>query len=70
MEGGIPQGIEERWEEYAVYTGPSRGLVNCPGERSGTLDGKMLELSVLWMTKGSLGRWMSGLGLLGMSQKG
>eukprot|EP00972_Heterocapsa_arctica_P013484 1985476-Heterocapsa_arctica.AAC.1 len=28
MEGGIPQGIEERWEEHAVYTGPSRGPVN------------------------------------------
>eukprot|EP00972_Heterocapsa_arctica_P107999 15906119-Heterocapsa_arctica.AAC.1 len=25
MEAGIPQGIEERWGEYAVYTGPSRG---------------------------------------------
>eukprot|EP00972_Heterocapsa_arctica_P103078 15190347-Heterocapsa_arctica.AAC.1 len=28
MEGGIPQGTEERWDEYAVYTSPSRGPVN------------------------------------------
>eukprot|EP00972_Heterocapsa_arctica_P051847 7627105-Heterocapsa_arctica.AAC.2 len=28
MEGGIPQGIAERWQEYAVYTGPTRGPVN------------------------------------------
>eukprot|EP00972_Heterocapsa_arctica_P015861 2338417-Heterocapsa_arctica.AAC.1 len=28
MEGGIPQGIAERWEEHAVYSGPIRGPVN------------------------------------------
>eukprot|EP00972_Heterocapsa_arctica_P075489 11134065-Heterocapsa_arctica.AAC.1 len=28
MEGGIPQGIEEIWEEHAVYTGLARGPAN------------------------------------------
>eukprot|EP00972_Heterocapsa_arctica_P077682 11456331-Heterocapsa_arctica.AAC.1 len=28
IEGGIPEEIYDRWDEYAIYTGISRGPIN------------------------------------------
>eukprot|EP00972_Heterocapsa_arctica_P018241 2694356-Heterocapsa_arctica.AAC.1 len=28
IEGGIPKSIEEKWEQYAIYTGIPRGPIN------------------------------------------
>eukprot|EP00972_Heterocapsa_arctica_P016682 2460149-Heterocapsa_arctica.AAC.1 len=54
MEGGIPQGIAERWGEYTIYSGPTSGPVNHYKRNINKVGGQDISIDNIIDDKGEL----------------